>query len=124
MTTKEPYSWLRYIEKALIDLDELPLLGHVPPFDWKNLVDRMKDLLQIPDLVIEPHNWSWKTQEGLFENLGDDCACLNIAVLPLQSHASLLMSANSSIPPPVQGMPSILCGLSNPITCISEPLFM
>ncbi len=91
MTTKEPYSWLRYIEKALIDLDELPLLGHVPPFDWKNLVDRMKDLLQIPDLVIEPHNWSWKTQEGLHENLGADCVCLNIAVLPLQSHASLLM---------------------------------
>ncbi|MCH9631977.1 MAG: hypothetical protein S4CHLAM6_03000 [Chlamydiae bacterium] len=93
MTTKEPYSWLKYIEKALIDLDEIPLLGHVPPFDWKTFVDKMRDLLQIPDLKIEAHNWSWQSQESIHESFGSDTTCLNIAALPLKGHASLTMSA-------------------------------
>lgn len=94
MTTKEPYSWLRYIEKALIDLDQIPLLGHVPPFDWKILVDKMKDLLQIPDLEIEAHNWSWQSQETIDESLASDAACINIAALPLKGHVSLTMSSS------------------------------
>ena len=27
MTTKEPFGWLRYIEKAILDSDEIPILG-------------------------------------------------------------------------------------------------
>lgn len=91
MITKEPFGWLRYIEKTLVDLDEIPLLGHVPPFDWKGLTVHLKELLQITDLEITPHNWSWQNAEQLGENSHLEKLDLKIAALPIQGHVSLFI---------------------------------
>lgn len=92
MTIKRSLDWLRYIEKALLDLDDIPLLGHVPPFEWEKLIMQLRELLQIPDLEIKAQQWAWHTPDNLTNNLGKEPACLNIAVLPIQGHVSLLMS--------------------------------
>ena len=94
MVTKQTFDWLRHIEKALVDLDQIPLLGHLPPFDWDLFCRKMGELLQIPDLEIEANNWSWHSQDSIEENLGEEFACVNMAVLPIQGYASLMISKN------------------------------
>lgn len=94
MTSIQPYDWLRQIEKALIDLDKVPLLGYAPPFDWELLTKKLKELLQIPDLEIRMGSWTWRGPDLLYENLAADSFNLNVAVLPLQGHVSIALSSN------------------------------
>ena len=93
MAIKQPYDWLRHIEKALVDLDEIPLLGYAPPFEGDGFCKKLRELLQIPSLEIELGNWSWHTPDSLLESLGPEVSRVNMAVLPLQGHVSLLLAA-------------------------------
>lgn len=92
MTTTQPYDWIRQIEKALIDLDQIPLLGYAPPFEWDLITTKLKQLLQIPDLEIRAGSWTWRGPDLVYENLSTDSVNLNVAVLPLQGHASIALS--------------------------------
>lgn len=93
MTTKTPYDWLRYIEKALVDLDQIPILGHNEPFPWEKLTEKLRELLQIPNLEITPKNLQWHTADAINDHFGKEGLNVNIAMLPLQGHVSLMMTS-------------------------------
>ncbi len=85
--------WLQSVEKTLIDLDQIPILGKAPPFNWKALTLKLRDLLQIEDLELTPHEFAWRESDELLQSLGEHPLCLNISMLPLQGHVSALVAA-------------------------------
>lgn len=94
MVIKQHFDWLRHIEKALVDLDEIPLFGYTPSFEIDKFCTQLSQLLQIPDLKIELGNWSWHTPDSLQESLGRETSCVNMSVLPFLGHVSLFITSS------------------------------
>lgn len=93
MTTKSAYDWVSYIEKAILDLDEIPILRQAQAFPWDIFTKEFSNLFKIPNLKVTPLKWAWHSSETLSENLGTDFTCLTFSVLPLQGKVSLLIPA-------------------------------
>lgn len=93
MTTKSTYDWVSYVERAILDLDDIPLLGQAPSFPWEAFTNEFSAFLGIKGLQIKPVKWNWFSPSSLSDNLGDDVTCLNFSVLPLQGKVSLLLPA-------------------------------
>ncbi len=69
----------RTVERTLLELDEIPLLGgEPPPFPGKELAETLKSLFELETLEIEvsPPQWSEERPQGLQ---------LNFACLPLET---------------------------------------
>ena len=69
-----------------------PYLGNAPAFDWHKLEQKFREFLQIADLKVKPHDWSWQGPELIDANTDSSQLCLNILVLPLHGPLSLLLS--------------------------------
>lgn len=93
MATRATFDWATYIEKALIDLDDIPLMGNVPELDEKDLERKLQEALKIQGLKLRFHKWQWYTSEHLEENMGSDSTVLNFSLLPLQGRVSFVLSA-------------------------------
>ncbi len=87
-----PYDWLKQIPTALLQLDEIPLIGSPLPFPWEELSKGMGEVFQIPDFKIEPSPMQWKTQEELFTGMGDQLKPLVCAIPSLEGKLYWLMA--------------------------------
>lgn len=90
MVTKSAYDWVSYVEKAILDLDSIPILGNTPSFSWEDLAQDFAQFFSIPKLKIFSTKSNWYTSNTVAENLGEDAVCLNFSVLPLQGKATLI----------------------------------
>lgn len=88
-----PYDWLKQIPTALLQLDEIPLIGFPPPFPWRELSKEMGDVFQIPDFNIEAMPFQWRTAEELFSGLGDDLTPLVCTIPSLEGNLCWVMAS-------------------------------
>ncbi|MCH9633751.1 MAG: hypothetical protein S4CHLAM7_04840 [Chlamydiae bacterium] len=91
MKTKSSYDWVSYVERAILDLDDIPLLGKIPTFPWDSFAQSLGSFLGIEGLKIRSSQWHWYSSETLAENLGDSLTCLNFSALPVQGKVSFLL---------------------------------
>ena len=81
--TEQPFAWIRQIPGDLFQLDEKPLIGFPPAFDWNAFAVELGKSLQIKDLSFEPSTWQWRPREELFDGLGKEIRGLPLALAPL-----------------------------------------
>jgi len=87
-----PYDWLKQIPTALLQLDEIPLIGFPPPFPWEELSKGLSENFQIPDFKLEPTIFQWRTKEELFDGMGDHLSPLNCVIPSLEGSLIWLMA--------------------------------
>ena len=92
-STSMPYDWLKQIPTALLQLDEIPLIGYPPPFPWEELSKGMGGVFQIPDFKIEHAPFQWRTQEELFAGLGDNLTSLSCTIPSLEGYLHWIMAS-------------------------------
>lgn len=92
MVAQSAYDWVRFVERAILDLDTIPQFGNIPSFCWEEFSEQIAHLFTIPHLKIRPTKSDWYSPSTIAENLGEDALCLNFSVLPLQGKASLIFS--------------------------------
>lgn len=83
MTTPQPYNWIRKIPGDLFNLDEKPLLGFPPSFDWDKFSAELNRALQTSDISIKPGDLQWLSKEDLFAGLGDKLRGLSLTINPV-----------------------------------------
>lgn len=93
MTATIPYEWLKQIPTAILQLDEIPLFGHAPPFPWKELSKGMSEIFQIPDFQIIPDPFQWRTAEDLYTGMGDNIVPLVCTIPSLEGNLYWIMTA-------------------------------
>ncbi|MFQ5728826.1 MAG: hypothetical protein ACE5GN_00505, partial [Waddliaceae bacterium] len=94
-TTSTPYSWLKKIPASIVELDEIPLFGHPPPFPWEGFTAQVAKDLDIQTLTIKPSKFQWRTEEELLSGLGDSVLPLNFTITPFEGKAYWVMDEKS-----------------------------
>lgn len=92
-STSMPYDWLKQIPTALLQLDEIPLIGFPLPFPWKELSQGMREVFEIPDFNFEPGPFQWRVQEELLSGLGPDVSSLVGTIPSLEGQFYWLMAS-------------------------------
>lgn len=89
--TQRPYSWIRQVPGSLLKLDEKPLLGFPPPFNWEKMGALLKDALQLKGVAFSPGEWTWRSHDDLFAGLGNEVSGLPLAITPLPGNVFWVM---------------------------------
>lgn len=55
-----PYDWLKSLPQGLINIDDIPMVGHAPPFPWQKFVEALQKQFEIDKLTITPSQWKWR----------------------------------------------------------------
>lgn len=92
MSSKATLSWISYIERALLECDQIPMMGEAPAFSWQQFSSFLSNFLNIESLHIHPKEWAWIHAEKIKELLGEKAVCINVGILPLQGKVSLLLN--------------------------------
>ncbi|KIC71656.1 putative flagellar motor switch protein [Neochlamydia sp. TUME1] len=87
-----PYDWLKHIPTALLQLDEIPLIGSSPPFPWEDLSKGLEEIFQIPDFKIEPTPFQWRTKDELGAGMGPVIP-LSCSIPSLEGQLTWIMAA-------------------------------
>jgi type III secretion system YscQ/HrcQ family protein len=87
-----PLAWARRIQEALPTLDEIPLFGNAPSFDWHRLSSLLASQFGIHHLSISPQGQEWRSPETLKKGLGRSLLTLPVALAPLGGHVFWIMS--------------------------------
>lgn len=90
--TSLPYSWLKKIPEALVELDEIPLLGAPPPFPWEALEQQLAETFQLKNLTFTRSEWEWREEARLFNRLGKEPTPLYFTFPGLAGYLCWVMS--------------------------------
>lgn len=74
---------LRKIAPYLSELDEIPLFGNAPEFDWARFSSLAASRFGVPKLSIQPKNQQWREPEKLRAGMGKNVLVLPIDMAPL-----------------------------------------
>jgi flagellar motor switch protein FliN/FliY len=88
MTIVHPISlhqvWtLKKIAPEIQELNQIPLFGQAPSFDWNQLASLLASRLGVPSLSIQPGHQAWLLPDQLHKGLGHDVATFPIDIAPL-----------------------------------------
>ena len=89
MTTIAPYNWLRKVPAALKNLDEVPLLGNPPFFNWPLFEKELGETLGLKDLVVKTTPVQ-ACESSHFKEGFENPDILYFRVAPLKGQAALL----------------------------------
>lgn len=79
-----PYDWLKEIPTSLLQMDEIPLLGHPPVFPWDEFTTKLADTFQLKDLRIKSSGVEWRTSEEILNGLGGSPIAIHISIPGLE----------------------------------------
>lgn len=85
------YGWLKKINKALLKLDNIPLMRTYAPFDFEKLSELLQKKIPLKDLKIEACETKWLTKDQIKSGFSDNINYLAFTLSPLQGNAFLLM---------------------------------
>ncbi len=91
MENIKQYSWLRKINKALLKLDNIPLMRTYAPFDFEMLSMHLKKKFSLKNVKIEPVLAKWLSKDQIKEGLSDNVNYLSFTLSPLEGNVFLLM---------------------------------
>lgn len=121
-TTTKPYGWLKKIPASLLQQDQIPLIGHPPPFPWEELSEIIAQQLQLNNFSIKPAQaFEWRSEANLTPGLGNQLSILTVDIAPVAAKLhwvmpfsdveflmSLLLNPQSEHPPAID--PDLLDG--------------
>lgn len=91
-TTSIPYDWVKKIEPAILQNDQVPLLGNPPPFPWAQFSRQFAKSISLDHLEITPGTLKWRGGDELLEGLASPLVTLSIKIPPLEGSAFWLLS--------------------------------
>lgn len=83
-TTILPYEWLKEVPTAVLQLDDIPLLGFPPPFPWAEFSKKLGETWQVTNLEIKPLETKWRDANDLFSGLGQDLIPVHFQIPSLE----------------------------------------
>jgi flagellar motor switch protein FliN/FliY len=86
-----PYSPQKEIESILLELNQIPLVGAAPKFDFASFSAEIGKIFSITGLKIEPSELSWRTADVLTSGLSTPLIVFRTVFSPLDGCACLLM---------------------------------
>ena len=87
-----PFDWLKYVNRTLLEHDDVPLFGTSPSFPWEKFSSQIADCFSIEDFKIRPAEWQWRNGQELLEGLGDPLRAIYCKISPLAGTACLLIT--------------------------------
>lgn len=91
MENMAQYGWLKKINKALLQLDDVPLIRTYAPFDFEKLSEHSRKKFSLKDLKIESGETTWLTKDQIKSGFSDNINHLAFVLSPLHGSAFLLM---------------------------------
>lgn len=88
----KPYDWLQTVSRALVDHDEVPMLGAAPPFSWEQFSQRIAQTFELQDFGIETGEWGWRDCDDLSSGLGTPLRAVHFTLSPLDGLGTLLIA--------------------------------
>jgi type III secretion system YscQ/HrcQ family protein len=89
---QHPFHWVRKIDAALLELDQVLLYGNAPRFDFQRISSLIASHFGITGLSLEMGECAWREPTELTEGLGPNLLTLGAALTPLSGEAIWLMS--------------------------------
>lgn len=65
-----PYDWLKEIPTSLLQLDDIPLLGHPPAFPWESFSEKLAQTFQVQQLKVTPLECQWRELSDIISGVG------------------------------------------------------
>lgn len=81
--TSVPFDWLRHLNKTLLELDEIPLLGTPPPFPWEKLGNKASEMFGLTNFSVTSSEWQWRTEKDILTGLGEPLHSIRLSLAPL-----------------------------------------
>lgn len=78
-----PYSWVRRVTSEVQGLNEIPLFGSAPAFDWKSFSSFLSSHLGVKDLSIHPMGQDFKEGDEIINGMGSNFVSMGINVSSL-----------------------------------------
>ncbi len=91
-TTTLPYDWLKEVPTALLQLDDIPLLGFPPVFPWDEFNQKLKESFQTEELEVKPLELKWRSRDDLFEGLGQDLIPIHFQIPSLEGDLTAIFA--------------------------------
>ncbi|MFA6118431.1 MAG: type III secretion system cytoplasmic ring protein SctQ [Parachlamydiales bacterium] len=91
MHTLEKYSWLKKINKALLRLDQIPLLRNYAPFNFEEFSSNLEKRFAIQNFKIETLDMRWISKEDLRSSFSSKMNYLSFIMSPLEGNVLLLI---------------------------------
>jgi len=91
MDILEKYSWIRKINKSLLNLDEIPLLRTYAPFNFEEFSSLIAKKFALNNVKINALEMQWLSKEQIKSPLSDNVNYLSFIFSPLKGHVCLLM---------------------------------
>lgn len=85
-----PMSWIKEIEKTLIDMKAIPLYENIPPFDWDIASRKLAEAFSLPGFKIYPKETIARTCAEFRAGFGADSLVLAIEIHPIGCKAYFL----------------------------------
>ena len=76
--------WLKQIPDDLFRLDEKPLMGFPPAFNWDDFTSLLVKNLQLQSLSIKSDEWQWREQSELNAGFSSPLKWLQFAITPIE----------------------------------------
>lgn len=92
MTTHPPLAWLRRIAPELKEMDQIPLFGNAPLFDWSRFSSLLSSRFGIQNFSISAEEQKWLQPDELKKGLGPNLLVIPITVSPLEGTLFWIMS--------------------------------
>ena len=78
-----PLSWVRRITSEIEALNQIPLFGNSPPFDWEHFSTVLSSQFDIGELSIHSSGQDFKEGAEIFEELNANLSRLTVNVTPI-----------------------------------------
>ncbi|HSX26927.1 MAG TPA: type III secretion system cytoplasmic ring protein SctQ [Chlamydiales bacterium] len=84
-----PLAWVRRISAELDGLNQIPLFGNAPPFDWERFSSLLASRFGIQKLKVHPQAREWRKPK---EGLGKNRIVMPVLASPLKGHLLWIMA--------------------------------
>jgi flagellar motor switch protein FliN len=93
MDAAHPHANLRHVEKRLLELDAVPLIGNAPPFPIEELKSELARIFHLDGIEITTAAPKWLSREEVTADLGNDWSEVRITLPSMTGEVALLMGS-------------------------------
>lgn len=90
-SSKSPFPWIKKIAPYLPEIDQIPLFGRSPSFDWEQISSQLAARFGVRQISVRPGNQEWRNGDAIREGLGENPLALAIDAAPLRGSAYWIM---------------------------------
>lgn len=93
MSKRQQKDWLGYVERLILEHDDIPLLGGAPEFPIHELSLKIAQKFKLEDFAIEYSDFKWSMPSDLWEGLGENIKKVAFHLPPLEGLGILGVSS-------------------------------